>query len=195
MPRKPRILTESGVYHIITRGNNRQDLFRAERDYLAYLDLIGSLRSVHPFDLYHYCLMTSHVHLVIRFYNQEALQKVMQRVNVKYAKSYCKSYSYQGHVFQDRFKSLPIEKDSYLLECGRYVERNPLKAGLVKDLRDYLWSSYLFYAEGKPDSLVTVNPLYQALANQPDERRRMYREYVLVDRPYEQLIDEGLLLK
>ena len=195
MPRKPRILTEGGVYHIIARGNNHQALFRSEGDYLAYLDFIGSLRLIYPFDVYHYCLMTNHVHCVIRFYNQEALQKVMQRVHVKYAKLYCKSYSYHGHVFQDRFKSLPIEKESYLLECGRYVERNPLKAGLVKNLRDYLWSSYLFYAEGKPDSLLTMNPLYEILADQPGDRRQRYRKYVLVDRPYERFIDEELLLK
>lgn len=194
MPRRPRLLTESGIYHIITRGNNRQALFRKKEDYNRYLDLFRKMKTFHRFEIYHYCLMKNHAHLLIKFYDEEGLQKVMQRINLTYAKQYRRAYQHCGHVFQDRFKSLPIEKDSYLLECGRYIERNPLKARLVSDPADYHWSSYEVYAFGKSDDLVSPSPLYTDLANCSQERQRLYREYVLSERPYEELVEEGLKL-
>lgn len=193
MPRKPRVLTEAGVYHVITRGNNRQDLFRREADYQTYLNLFEQMKKTYRFHLYHYCLMTNHTHLLMRFFDAEGFQKVMQRVNLIYARHYKKLYDSLGHVFHDRFKSLPIENDSYLLECGRYIERNPLKAGLAKDPCAYPWSSYAFYAEGRPNSLLTANPLYLDLGFSPEERRRQYREYVTSERAYEKLSSEPLL--
>ena len=182
MPRKPRIFTDSGTYHIISRGNNRQDLFLSSKDCFAYLDLLRALKKEYRFDVYHYCLMTNHVHLLVRFYDHLSFQKVIQRVNVAYAKRYCKLYNYIGHVFQDRYKSLPIERDSYLLECGRYIERNPLTARLVKQLTDYPWSSYSYYADGLPNDLITDNPLYLDLGFTPAERRVRYQDYVLTER-------------
>ena len=193
MPRKPRILTDSGIYHLISRGNNRQVLFRESADFQAYLDFIGLVKKEYTFHLYHYCLMSNHVHLLARFFDQEGLQKVMQRINLNYAKLYRRKYRYCGHVFQDRFKSFPIEADSYVLECGRYIERNPLKAGIVKELGKYAWSSYRYYAEGKPSELVTANPLYESLGRTEEERRMKYQEYLLLQRPYEKLIEEGLM--
>src|SRR3989338_10330805 len=159
MPRKPRILTDSGIYHLISRGNNRQVLFRESADFQAYLDFIGLVKKEYTFHLFHYCLMSKHVHLVARFFDQEGLQKVMQRINLNYAKLYRRKYRYCGHVFQDRFKSFPIEADSYVLECGRYIERNPLKAKMVEKLADYPWSSYSFYASGGERPVITENPL------------------------------------
>ena len=193
MPRRPRVLTDSGIYHVITRGNNKQVLFRARDDFETYLRLLQLMKSEYRFHLYHYCLMSNHAHLLMRFFDTEGFQKVMQRVNLTYAKRYSRLYDYSGHVFQDRFKSLPIEDESYLLECGRYIERNSLKAGVVKDLKDYPWSSYSFYAYGKSNSLLNENPLYLDLGSSLEERQLNYRSYVLEDRPYEKLIAEGLL--
>lgn len=192
MPRKPRQLTEAGIYHIISRGNNKQLLFFETLDFEYYLSLLLRLRCAHRYDLYHYCLMTNHVHLLIRFYDAEGLQKVMQRINLNYAKYYKRKYVYHAHVFQDRFKSLAIDEDAYLLDCGRYIERNPLKAKLVKDPKEYAWSSYNFYAQGHQNSLINVNPLYEDLGERPEDRQNAYRAYVLTERPYEQLVEEGL---
>lgn len=193
MPRRPRQLTDSGIYHIITRGNNKQNLFFEVEDYRIYLHLIHSMKSDYAFDLYHYCLMTNHTHLLIKFTTQEALQKVMQRVNLTYAKRYRKLNRYHGHIFQDRFKSFPIESESYLLECGRYIERNPLKAKMAASLEHYPWSSYTYYAHGESNPLITENPLYQELGGIPKERQARYRDYLSQDRPYENLIAEGLM--
>ena len=193
MPRKPRALTDTGVYHVIARGNNRQFLFREAKDHKVYLDILRDLKSLCRFDVYHYCLMTNHVHLLMRFYDSEGLQKVMQRLNLAYAKRYRKAYRYYGHVFQDRFKSFAIEKDAYLLECGRYIGRNPIRAGLAHTLDEYLWCSYAYYAHGKPDDLLTPNPCYEGLGVNAEERQDNYRQYLAVMRPYEKLIEEGLL--
>ncbi len=193
MPRKPRQLTDAGIYHVVTRGNNRQALFREVKDYEFFLNLLKRVKEDYPFEIYHYCLMKNHVHLLMKFYDGEALQKVMQRVNLRYAKHYRKKYKYCGHVFQDRFKSFAIEKDSYLLECGRYIERNPLKAKIVDDLMGYRWVSYSYYAFGYENSLVSRNPLYVELGRNDKERQSKYREYLLVERPYEKLIGEGLM--
>ncbi len=193
MPRKPRLLTEAGVYHIVTRGNNRQTLFRETTDYEFFLSLLLRVKEEHLFDIYHYCLMRNHVHLLMRFYDAESLRKVMQRVNLRYAKYYRKKYKYCGHVFQDRFKSFAIEKDAYLLECGRYIERNPLKARIVEVLIDYPWVSYGYYAYGRGNEWVSRNPLYEELGRNERQRQLKYREYLLVERPYEKLIEEGLV--
>ena len=193
MPRKPRRLTEAGVYHIVTRGNNRQKLFRKQKDYEFYLGLLERMKEDYEFEVFHYCLMTNHVHFLMKFYDGESLQKVMQRVNLRYAKYFCREYRSAGHVFQDRFKSFAIEKDSYLLECGRYIERNPLNAGMVKDLLEYRWSSFVHYGYGCADRFLTVNPLYHDLGRSEKERQESYRDYVLTERPYEEFIDQGIL--
>ncbi len=193
MPRKPRRLTESGIYHIITRGNNRQSLFRKVEDFDYYLELIQLLKEEYLFELYHYCLMTNHTHLLIKFFDEEALQKLMQRINLTYAKYYRRQYHYHGHVFQDRFKSFPIESESYLLECGRYIERNSLKAKMVQDLKDYPYSSYCYYAYDQEGPVLTPNPLYLELSSDPSTRQLKYREYLLQSRPYEEFIAQGLM--
>jgi len=193
VPRKPRKLTEAGVYHVVTRGNNRQRLFRKTEDYKLYLKLFERMKEEYEFEIYHYCLMTNHVHLLMKFYHVESFQKVMQRVNLRYAKYFRREYRYAGHVFQDRFKSFAIEKDSHWLECGRYIERNPLNAGMVKDPLEYPWSSYSCYGHGGINRLVTMNPLYLDLAKDEKERRTIYRKYILTERPYEEFIDHGIL--
>ncbi len=151
------------------------------------------MKDEHKFEIYHYCLMTNHVHLLMRFYDVESLQKVMQRVNLRYAKYFHREYRYAGHLFQDRFKSFAIEKDSYLLECGRYIERNPLKAKMIEDLREYPWSSYPHYGCGDSDRLLVTNPLYSKLGKSENERRACYQAYVLTERPYEEFIEQGIL--
>jgi len=193
MPRKPRDLTEAGVYHVVTRGNNRQVLFKDDKDFCFFKSLLRLMKEEYRYEIYHYCFMRNHVHLLVRFFDEESFQKVMQRVNLRYAKYYRKKYRYCGHVFQDRFKSFAITKDSYLLECGRYIERNPLKAKIVQDLSDYFWSSYRYYALKNEDPLLTKNPLFITLGNADEERRQQYRDYLFIERPYESLIDKGLV--
>src|SRR3989338_124372 len=193
MPRSTRVITEAGLYHVVARGNNRQELFHEPEDYEIYLRFILKMKSHYDFHLYHYCLMPNHVHLLLRFYEAEPFRNVMQRVNLAYAKRFRKRNHYVGHVFQGRFKSFPVEGDSYLLECGRYIERNPVRARIVLHVADYRWSSAGVYLKGIPSSLIMRNPLYQALGASDTERQARYGEYLSTERAYESIVDHAFL--
>jgi putative transposase len=190
MPRQPRNFSPDVAYHIITRGNNRQTLFRKDEDFAQYLFFLRFLKSEFPFELYHHCLMTNHVHLLMRFPFESSFQKVPQRLSLLYAKYFARQYRHVGHVFQDRFKSIPVADNAYLLECGRYIERNPLNARMVKDPAKYKWSSHGFYVSGKEDSLLTENPLFTALESNINTRRRNYATFVRTNRPYEEAVEK-----
>ena len=179
MPRMARIAPRDHIFHILTRGNNRQDVFRDGIDYQKYLEILDRYKEKHRFKIYHYVLMKNHVHLVLE--SQEkggSLAEIMKGINLSYAQYYKRKYDHIGHFWQDRFKSILISGDQYLLACGSYVELNPVRAGLVKDPRDYQWSSYRVYAHGKKDSLVDEHPIYRELSEDEPNRRKRYREFV-----------------
>lgn len=179
MPRIARIAPRDHVFHILTRGNNRQDVFRDEIDYQKYLEILQRYKQKHQFRLYHYILMKNHVHLVLEPQGEGgSLAEIMKGINLSYAQHYKRKYDHVGHFWQDRFKSILISRDQYLLACGSYVELNPVRAGMVKDPRDYRWSSYRSYAYGKKDSLVDEHPIYRELSKDEPNRRRKYREFV-----------------
>ena len=116
----------------------------------------------------------------------------MQLVLQGYARWYGKRHRYSGHVWQRRYKS-PLDQESYFLEAGRYIERNPLRAKLVTHLKDYPWSSYSTYAYGTTNLLVDEDPYYAQLGTTPSERQAAYREFVRLDHPYDRLLDGQLL--
>ncbi len=178
MPRIFRILPETGVFHILTRGNNRQTVFKDERDYKYYLYLLKLYKEEHRFLLYHYCLMTNHVHLILETTSETNLSKLMKQLNLAYMYHFRKKYHYWGHFWQGRFKSLLIEKDEYLIACGRYVEFNPVRAKIVDNPKDYLWSSYRIYAYGLKDELVDTDPLYEDMGSTAKERQKNYRDSI-----------------
>ncbi len=192
MPRKARLFSPDVAYHIIARGNNRQTLFRKTTDFERYLFFLKFLKSEFAFDVFHYCLMSNHVHLLMRFSSSDMFRKVPQRLMLLYAKYFAREYRHVGHVFQDRFKSIPVKDNSYLLECGRYIERNPLKAHIVSHPIEYPWSSAGYYLCGSTANLITENPLYKDLATVPGERRRQYETYLLTERPYEEILEKAI---
>jgi putative transposase len=107
-------------------------------------------------------------------------------VNLAYTIWFNRKNGKVGHLWQDRFKSAVVERDSYLLECGRYVERNPLRAGMVEDLKEYLWSSYRIYAYGKVDGITDGHEIYEAMGKENRARQKAYREYVCSNRDREE---------
>ena len=189
---RPRRVSSTGWYHAMGRGNNRQALFRSDDDYLKFLQLAGEYLRRSPVQLAHYCLMSNHVHLLLFSENRVNLSKILQGINLSYSWWFRRRYDFCGHVWQGRFKSVPIQEESHLLECGRYIERNPANAKIVSNPADYLWSSYRFYSGGEENSLLTSNPCYQGLGETKWERQRRYREYVTVSRPYEPKMEEIL---
>ena len=161
MGRARRVLFDGGVYHIVQRGHNKDKLFKNAGDYKAFKDFIRRYKEKYIFDVFHYCLMSNHFHILLKVHKGDDLPKIMHGITQSYSYYYRKTYRHTGYVYQNRYKSFSVEDDAYLLECGRYIERNPLRAGIVKELSLYHWSSYNFYAKGMPDDIITENPLYK----------------------------------
>lgn len=189
MPTQARVIYDGAVCHIIQRGNNRQRIFKEEGDYEKFLSLIVKYRSKYGFDIYNYCLMSNHLHLLMKVTIGKDLPKLMQGVFQSFRFYYRKRYKYTGYLYQGRYKNKAIKTDEYLLECARYIERNPLRAGIVKDLSQYRWSSYYRYAYGIKNDIVAENPIYATLGRSAIERQKAYREYVLTERIYEDILD------
>jgi len=179
MPRAARIAPADYIYHVLMRGNNRQDIFKDEKDYEKFIGTIKKYKERFDFKLYHYVFMRNHVHLVIEPAEKGgSLAQIMKGINLSYAQSFKGKYRHFGHFWQDRYKSILISNDEYLLACGSYVELNPVRAGVVEDPQDYKWSSYSAYAHGKNDKLIDEHPIYKNLSEDKTERRKKYREFV-----------------
>lgn len=147
MPRHPRKLSETGIYHVIVRGVNRQEIFHDDYDYYRYLYTLKRITDESNSEVMVYCLMSNHVHLLIRE-GEGGISHVMKRLGASYAYWYNLKYDHCGHVFQDRFKSEPVEEDRYLVTVVRYIHRNPVKAGIANRPDDYKWSSCGVYYGG-----------------------------------------------
>jgi len=137
--------------------------------------------------------MTNHLHLLGHIQKGEDLPKLMQYLLFEYSRWYRKQTGYSGHLWEGRYKSPLIEKESYFLECGRYIERNPVRAHIVQRAEDYTWSSYPYYAWGGKDPLIDEDPYYGELGPDPASRQAYYREFVKLDGPYDPIVDEALL--
>nr|WP_092070414.1 transposase [Dendrosporobacter quercicolus]NSL48238.1 transposase [Dendrosporobacter quercicolus DSM 1736]SDM10180.1 REP element-mobilizing transposase RayT [Dendrosporobacter quercicolus] len=144
MPRKARQKSESGIYHIVMRGINRQNIFEDEEDCMKFMQTIQKYKEKSRYEVYAYCLMGNHVHLLLKI-GQEPLEQVMRRICGSYVFWYNTKYQRVGNLFQDRFKSEPVEDDIYLLSVQRYIHQNPVDAGLAKRVGQYQWSSFTEY--------------------------------------------------
>ncbi len=144
MPRTERKRSESGIYHIVLRGSNRQTIFEDEEDAIRFLETLQTYMDTSGYKIYAYCLMGNHVHLLLKE-EREELGIIMRRIGASYVYWYNWKYQRCGHLFQDRYKSEAVEDYKYFLTVLRYIHRNPLKAGIVKDIAEYKWSSYSEY--------------------------------------------------
>lgn len=192
MARKPRVIVDEGLYHVIQRGNDRRKVFRQEADYEQFYLLLKKYLKRYSSFLHHYCLMSNHLHLILKVMAAQDLPKLMQGINLSYTLYYKQKYKFTGSLWQGRYKSIVIEKDEYLMECGRYIERNPVRAAIVRDPKDYRFSSYKVYAYGKESDIITQDIVYNGLADNTGERQRKYRDYVLEERAYDEMLDNIL---
>lgn len=144
MPRKARKKAESGIYHVMLRGIDRQLIFEDSEDYLRFLDIVRECQEVCDFKLYAYCLMGNHVHLLLKVQN-DGLETIFKRIGGRYVYYYNVKYQRVGHLFQDRFKSEPVDDDAYFLTVLRYIHQNPVKAKLCSKVEDYPFSSFMEY--------------------------------------------------
>ena len=149
MGRQSRVYSESKIYHIMFRGVNYQDLFEERQDYIKLTETILQLKEEMGFQIYAYCFMTNHVHLVLKEKELRDISLIMKRILTKYSRWYNIKYGRTGALIANRYKSVPVEVDEYFLNLIRYVHQNPIKAGIVKNIEDYKYSSYREYL-GKP---------------------------------------------
>src|SRR3989338_4344705 len=165
-------IADGEVYHLIVRGNNRMNVFHSDEDFKCYLMLIRKYKKQFPILLYHYCLMSNHVHLLARLFQAYHLPKFMQGVSQSYANYYKRAHQHSGHLWQGRFKSFHIDEYGYLLECGRYIERNPVRAKMAKDPAEWSWSSHRHYALGELNDVIDDHDLYLDLGGTFEERQK-----------------------
>lgn len=192
MPRQKRTLIDNGIYHLFNRGNNRQPLFHAPADFKTCLKLILYAKEKYAVTIFHYCLMENHYHFLAQIKKAGDLSFFAHSFQFRYAQYSKCLYGSTGHMFQERFRSLLIGEESYYLQCGRYIERNPVKSGKVVRAEDYPFSSAGYYVFGRKDPLVTPNPYYLGLAKTNTLRRRKYRDFLKIDEPYRHLLDKTI---
>ncbi len=156
MPRKPRERSESGIYHIILRGINRRQVFFDEEDNLKFLQALRDYKEICAYQLFAYCIMGNHLHLLLKV-EGEPLEQIMRRICGSFVYWYNRKYNRIGQLFQDRFRSEPVEDDSYFFTVLRYIHRNPIAAGLSKDLKKYPWSSFKAYLHSTPDQKIFLD--------------------------------------
>ena len=177
MARKPRIQFEGAFYHIIVRGNQRQDIFLDEIDRRYYLERLHRYSNKCGFILYAYVLMSNHVHLLIETPN-DPISRIMQMINFTYTQYFNRKYGKVGHLFQGRYKSYLCDKDSYLLRLVRYIHNNPVRVGLVKDAGAYEWSSHGDYLQRTKD-LVDTDKVLRLFSERPDIAKQKYVEFMI----------------
>ena len=178
MARPWRIEYEGAFYHLLSRGNEKRDIFIDDDDRCMFLNTLGEMAERFAVDIFAYVLMNNHYHLLIR--TQRAnLTKAMHWFGVTYTTRFNYRHSRSGHLFQGRYKSILVQNDAYLVQLSCYIHRNPLRSGIVKRLADHPWSSYRAYAYGKqaPAWLSTELILAQ-FAGEGKEQHRLYREKI-----------------
>ena len=175
MPRRARLSLPGIPWHIIQRGNNRAVCFHAEEDYRRYLDELTELSARFGCAVHAYALMTNHVHLLLTPAKADSAGLLMKHLGQRYVQYVNRSYRRSGTLWEGRFRSCLTQTEDYVLACYRYIELNPVRAGMVKHPRDYRWTSYHANADGRRDGLITPHDQYLRLGRGEDARREAYR--------------------
>ena len=165
-------------HHIILRGNNRSLVFITKKDRYVFLKFLREIKKELNFKIYGYCLMPNHIHLIIEPSTRAELSRLLQSLGRRYVQYFNKTHQRTGTLWEGRYKSSVISKDTYLLACLRYIDLNPVMAKIVKDPSDYKWSSFPFRSSGKFDGLLDYEPIYKGLGNTESERQQAYRRWV-----------------
>jgi putative transposase len=178
MPRSARIAAPHLPHHLCQRGHNRRDIFFGPRDYESYLETLAGFRSETPIRIYGYCLMTNHVHLIVDPGADPAnLGRLMKRLAGRHSRRLNFMQQRSGTVWGGRFKCSPIETDRYLLTCLRYVDLNPVRAGLAHRAEDYSWSSYRAHVGRVNCDWLDTDPVSVGTGDEL-RRHQLYREFV-----------------
>lgn len=176
MPRTLRQIVEHDCYHVINRANSGQKIFDSPSAYSEFLSLMEKYARKFAISIYHYVLMPNHFHFLVEPTTNE-LPRFMQGLTLAHTRRNHLRKNTYGHLWQGRYKCLRIDKDAYFLSCGRYIELNPVRAGLVSEPSEYPWSSYHAYTAREFNSIVTHDQFYLALGVTAEERRLKYKSF------------------
>jgi putative transposase len=176
MARISRLVIPFQPHHVIQRGFDKHPLFKDEHDYRIFLAWLAEGAKRFKVAIHAYVLMTNHLHLLVSPSDLDGLADMMQWLGRYYVPYFNKKYGRSGGLWQGRFKTSPIDSEHYFLTCSRYIELNPVRAGMVAEPLDYAWSSYAHHAGVRTDPLVSDHPLYWALGNTPFQREAAYIE-------------------
>ena len=188
MTRKRRVWYPGAIYHVMSRGNRKKNIFEDVEDYVRFLDMVQDAQEMYGFTVHAICLMTNHFHIEIET-SDVALSRIMQRIKSLYAEDFNYRHHYSGHLFEGRYNACLILNDRYFLEVSRYIHLNPVKAGMVREPAAYEYSSYGAYApcdEDRPfgkagkmiEDLVDRSRILHMLADSQVEAREQYRLFV-----------------
>jgi putative transposase len=161
--------------HLVQRGINREPCFFAEEDYHCYLHWLQKSAADWNCAIHAYVLMTNHVHLLITAERPDGPARLMQSLGRRYVQYINRAYRRSGSLWEGRYKSSAVQAEAYLFTCMRYIELNPVRAGMVGDPAHYRWSSYRHNGLGQADERLVAHPLYQSLGHDAEERRASYR--------------------
>jgi putative transposase len=176
MPRRARLLLPGVTLHLIQRGNNRSACFYTEDDYLFYLHHLAEQATKHGCAIHAWCLMTNHVHLLLTQVKAESVGLLMKGLGQRYVQYINRTYRRSGTLWEGRYRSCLLQEEAYVLACYRYIELNPVRAGMVEHPGDYRWSSYGANAQAELSDLVSLHPYYEALGASQMQRCESYRE-------------------
>ena len=178
MPRTRRYCPAGIPVHVIQRGHNRQICFTCDADIATYAHFLEEGADKFDVAVHGWVFMTNHVHLLLTPSHDTATSKLMQYLGRLYVRRFNYTYARSGALFEDRFKSSLLQSELYLITCLRYVELNPVRAGMVKDPGEYRWSSYGAHSLGDLPKLWTPHYVYLSLGETPKERQQKYRELI-----------------
>lgn len=176
MPRGARLSVPGIPWHIIQRGNNRTACFYADTDYRRYLHLLEKHSDEHGCSVHAYVLMTNHVHLLVTPKRKDSASQMMKHLAQRYVQYVNRRYSRTGTLWEGRFRSCLTQDETYVLTCYRYIELNPVRAGMVDHPADYRWSSYHNNGDGAATSFLEPHEQYSALGKSDKERQQVYRD-------------------
>lgn len=175
MPRRARLVIPGIPLHIIQRGNNRSVCFYTGVDYQRYLETFAVQADKYGCRIHAYCLMTNHAHLLVTPARTDSAALMMKHLGQRYVQYINRNYRRSGTLWEGRFRSCLAQDDRYVLACYRYIELNPVRAGMVAHPGEYRWSSFSANGQGMHNPLISPHPEYSALARSNDERCRRYR--------------------
>jgi putative transposase len=181
MPRRPRFNLPGIPQHIVQRGNNRDSCFFTEQDRRQYLEDLAESAEKYLCEIHAYVLMTNHVHLLVTPKDKFAVSQMMQALGRRYVYYVNHRYGRSGTLWEGRYRSSLVDSEAYLLACMRYIELNPVRAGMVAHPAEYQWSSYLFNAQYEASELICPHPLYLAIDGDETRRKHIYRDLCLAD--------------